>query len=259
MFFDNRELALAHHMADISGEILRRYWRTPVSVDQKADFSPVTHADREAEEAMRSVLAANFPDHGIFGEEHGRTNENATKQWVIDPIDGTRSFIAGYPIFTTLIALMQQDKPLFGIIDQPINNERWQGLAGEQTTCNGKPVLVRDMRELANANLATTSMLHFTPKETEVFKALRTSCANFQQGGDAYAYAMLASGNLDIVIDAHMKPYDYCALIPVIEGAGGIITDWSGKPLSTQSNGSVLAAGTKELHEAVLSILNMSS
>lgn len=252
MFFDNRELALAHHMADISGEILRRYWRTPISIDQKADFSPVTHADREAEEAMRSLLAANFPDHGIFGEEHGRTNENAEKQWVIDPIDGTRAFIAGYPLFTTLIALMQQNKPMLGIIDQPISKERWQGVAGEQTTCNGKPVFVHDVRELTNANLATTSMLYFTPKEAESFTKLRTSCANFQQGGDAYAYAMLASGNLDIVIDAHMKPYDYCALVPVVEGAGGIITDWSGKPLNMHSDGSVLAAGTKELHAAAL-------
>ncbi len=255
MLFDNRELALAHHMADIAGEILRRYWRTPVSAEVKADLSPVTHADREAEEAMRSVLMANFPDHGILGEEHGRTNESSEYQWVIDPIDGTRAFIAGYPIFTTLIALMHNNVPSFGIIDQPISEERWQGFTGEQTTCNDRPVYTRDMRELSGANLATTSIYHFSAGQAAAFQKLKAACANFQLGGDAYAYAMLASGNLDIVVDAGMKPYDYCALIPVIEGAGGVITDWAGKPLNLHSDGSVLAAATKELHAAALAIL----
>ncbi len=255
MLFDNRELATAHHIADIAGEILRRYWRTPFISEQKEDLSPVTYADREAEEAMRSVLAENFPDHGIWGEEHGRSNELSDHQWIIDPIDGTRAFIAGYPIFTTLIALMKQDKSVLGIIDQPVNKERWQGIAGEQTTCNEKPVYARDIRVLSQANMASTTMFHFTPKESAAFGNLKQACANFQPGGDAYAYAMLASGNLDVVVDAHMKPYDYCALIPIIEGAGGIISDWTGKPLTTRSDGSVLAAATKELHEAALLIL----
>lgn len=251
-----RTLALAHHMADAAGHILQRYWRSSNLVDRKSDLSPVTLADREVEKALRAMVEDNCPDHGIIGEEFGSLREDAALQWVIDPIDGTRSFIAGYPIFATLIALVENGTPILGIIDQPISGERWVGARGEETTRNGRPVNVRDCRVLPIALAATTSVGYFNPKEQKSFDTLKEKCGNVTYGGDAYAYAMLASGHIDIVIDAATKPYDFCALAPVIEGAGGVITDWRGKPLKLNSDGHILAAGNKELHEQALELLS---
>ena len=251
----HKMLPLAQLMADASGEIIRRYFRSGVVVDSKADASPVTRADREAETAMRALIEAQFPAHGIVGEEHGNQRSDAEYQWVLDPIDGTRGFIAGYPLFTTLIALLYRGEPVLGIINQPILNERWVGISGQESTLNFKNVAVRDCRALGSAVLATTSVDYFTPEQAQKFSGLRKQCANTALGGDAYAYAMLASGHLDIVVDAGMKPYDFCALKPVVEGAGGVITDWKGKPLTLSSDGSVLAAATQELHAAALALL----
>lgn len=253
---DNRMLALAHHMADAAGEILRRYWRLAVIVDRKADLSPVTLADREAEAAMRALIEAHYPEHGIIGEEYGNVRSESPYQWVLDPIDGTRSFIAGYTIFTTLIALAKDSIPLLGIIDQPITGERWVGIEGEASTLNGKPIATRDCRTLGHAVIATTSTDYFTLPQAELFARLRKQCANAVLGGDAYAYAMLASGQIDIVADAGMKPYDFCALKPVIEGAGGIVTDWNGNPLTIASDGRIIAAASKELHGQALKFLS---
>ena len=246
---------LAHQLADRAGEIIRPYWQTPVAVDSKADASPVTLADREAEAAMRALIEQHYPEHGIIGEEHGNVRPEAAYQWVLDPIDGTRAFIAGTPTFTTLIALCKDGIPILGIIDQPITKERWVGIAGQKTTLNGAPVHTAPCNDLPQATLAATAMQYFTPEQTAVFERVREHCGKVEFGGDAYLFARLASGTLDIVIEAGMKPYDFCALVPVIEGAGGVITDWDGKPLTTTSDGTVMAAASKELHRDALVIL----
>ncbi len=228
----------------------------PMVIDIKGDASPVTIADRSVENALRDFIEAQYPDHGIIGEEFGSIRPEARYQWVIDPIDGTRSFIAGYPLFTTLISLTYHGTPVLGLIDQPISGERWVGAYGIESVLNGESVRTRGCTELSKAVIATTSIDYFTPEQSQQFKKLRSSCANGVLGGDAYAYAMLASGQIDIVVDAGMKPYDYCALKPVIEGAGGLITDWKGQPLTIHSDGSVLAAASKELHQAALAKIN---
>lgn len=246
-------MALAQRMADEAGVILRRYWRAPVAMECKADASSVTQADREVETALRAMIEATFPQHGIIGEEFGNLREDAPWQWVLDPIDGTRSFIGGYPLFTTLIALVKDGVPVLGLIDQPVMRERWLGMAGRQTTLNGQPIATRACPEPERAVLATTSMDYFNAEQSACFQSFKRQCGHSVLGGDAYAYAMLASGRMDVVLDAGLKPYDFCALKPVIEGAGGVITDWEGQPLTLRSDGRILAAGTAALHRAALS------
>lgn len=249
---DKRTIELAHRMADTAGDILRRYWGQSHAVEHKADASPVTHADREVEAVIRTLIEAEFPNQGIFGEEHGRLRPDAAWQWVIDPIDGTHAFIAGQPTFTTLIALAKDGIPLLGLIDQPVSKERWLGISGQNTMCNGAMVQPRPCTALSQAMLATTAMKYFKPPQAALFEHLKEACKKTMFGGDAYLYANLASGKLDIVMEASLKPYDFCALRPVVEGAGGIITDWHGKPLTLDSDGTVLAAATPELHQQAL-------
>jgi inositol-phosphate phosphatase/L-galactose 1-phosphate phosphatase/histidinol-phosphatase len=246
---------LAQRMADAAGDTLRSAYRAPASIECKDDASPVTAADRAVENAMRELVGEYAPEHGIIGEEFGNIKAQADYQWILDPIDGTRSFIAGYPIFTTLIALAKQRVPLLGIIDQPVTRERWTGIAGEPTHMNGQAVYTSGQTALGKAVAATTSTGYFTPAQAERFAALKKQVATLVYGGDAYAYAMLASGRIDMVADAGMKPYDFCALRPVVEGAGGVITDWNGQPLTIDSDGCVLAAASKALHQAALTIL----
>jgi histidinol phosphatase-like enzyme (inositol monophosphatase family) len=252
---DDRLLELAHHLANTAGEILRKHYRMPVDVDRKADASPVTLADRDVESAMRTLIESHYPEHGIVGEEYANFQEQSIVQWVLDPIDGTRSFIGGYPLFTTLIAVAYHGAPVLGIIDQPISKERWVGLAGEKSTLNGKPITTRHCKTLSEAVIATTSTDYFTPEQTQAFQQIKKQCANSVLGGDAFAYAMLASGQIDVVIDASLKPYDFCALRPVIEGAGGVITDWHGNPLTLSSDGRVAASASEHLHREVLTCL----
>lgn len=248
-------LALAHKMAAASGEVLKRYFRSSLSVERKADSSPVTRADREAEAVMRTLIETHFPEHGIIGEEMGEAFTGAAYQWVLDPIDGTRAFLAGYPTFTTLIALVQNGVPILGIIDQPISGERWVGMTGSVTKQGDSPLKVRGADMLGDAVLATTSIDYFTPSQAESFGKLRKNCANCALGGDAYAYAMLASGQVDVVVDAGLKPYDFCALVPVIQGAGGVITDWSGDPVTLDSDGTLIASANAQLHQQALALL----
>ena len=247
----------ANLLADASGEILRTGFKTNFNVEQKADLSPVTQIDTQVERRIRSLIEAEFPEHGIVGEEFGNIRAESPYQWVIDPIDGTKSFIAGNTTFTTLIALLHDEKPIIGLIDQPILRERWAAISGQKTLYNNEklPPLIGN-KKLAQATLSTTSTNYFSDAQANKFTSLKNSVANISLGGDAYAYAMLASGKLDVVIDAGMKPYDYCALPPIIEGVGGIITDWARKPLTLSSDGSVVACASKELFEEALLILN---
>jgi len=249
-------IALAHKMADASGEILRRAFRLPMNIESKSDLSPVTLADREVEIALRQLIESAYPGHGIIGEEFGIVRPNSPWQWVLDPIDGTHAFIAEQSTFTTLIALAYEGIPLLGLINQPITHERWLGLAGSPTTLNGKPVRVRDCSALSHATLATTATKYFTAGEVTIFTKLQAQCAQTKFGGDAYLYAKLASGEIDLVAESNLKPYDFCALKPVVEGAGGVITDWQGKALTIKSNGSVIATASHALHREALAFLD---
>lgn len=248
-------------MADAAGDIARRAYRTPGVVEHKQDASPVTQTDREVEAAMRSLIEATFPAHGIIGEEFGNVRENARFQWVLDPIDGTRSFIAGYPLFTTLISLVCDGVPLLGVINQPITNERWIGVKGAKTIYERAfqaATFVAEKKRavpMAHAVIASTSIDYFTPEQMQSFLTLKKQCANSVLGGDALAYAMLASGGIDIVVDAGLKTYDFCALAPVIEGMGGVISDWRGHPITLGSDGRVIAARNAILHEQALTFL----
>jgi len=224
-------------------------------MDVKSDDSPVTIADREAERVMREMIMKRYPDHGIWGEEFGKHQENAKYCWVLDPIDGTMSFISGFPTFGTLISLVRLGVPVLGLIDQPINKERWTGSANG-STLNGKTIHTRPCPAPKLATLSTTSPYLFSDTDKAKFDRARARARYTVYGYDCYAYAQLAGGFIDAVIEAGLKPHDFCALRPVIEGAGGIITDWQGNPLTFASSGHVIAAGDKRVHAELLQLLN---
>jgi inositol-phosphate phosphatase / L-galactose 1-phosphate phosphatase / histidinol-phosphatase len=241
-------LALAEALADTARPIIRGYFRRGIAVDEKPDATPVTVADREAEAAMRRLIEDRFPEHGIIGEEHGRTRADAEHVWVLDPIDGTKSFISGIPLFGTLIALVHRGRPVIGIIDQPILDERWFGARGRPTTLNGAPARTRVCARLAQATLFSTApQAMFAGADEEAFGRLSRSVKLLRTGADCYAYALLASGFIDLVVESGLKPYDYCALVPVIEGAGGALVDWEGRALDLSSDGRVIACGDPRL------------
>jgi inositol-phosphate phosphatase/L-galactose 1-phosphate phosphatase/histidinol-phosphatase len=251
----NAYLALAAELADIAGAAIRPYFRTALAVDDKADLSPVTAADRAAELAMRQLIAARFPEHGIIGEEYGREREDAEFVWVLDPIDGTKSFISGVPLFGTLIALARRGRPILGIIDQPISRERWIGAEGRATTHNGRPVHCRQCPRIAAATVFATSPDMFPGGDFDAFKRVARAAKLTRYGADCYAYGLVALGFVDVVIEASLKPYDFSAMLPIIEGAGGIATDWQGAPLGLASDGRVLIAGDKRTHGEALDLL----
>jgi histidinol phosphatase-like enzyme (inositol monophosphatase family) len=250
----DKDLALALRLADLAGAAIRPLFRGQWSEEKKADRSFVTEADRAAEAAMRRLIEAEFSADGIIGEEYGNRNEGAGRQWVLDPIDGTTSFIAGRPIFGTLIALLQDGWPVLGIIDQPISGERWVGRIGQPTLFNGKPAQARPLKELGDAVLATTSPHLFTNEEADAFMSVAKQVAEKKIvfGGDCYNYGLVASGHVDVVIEAGLKLYDYAALVPVVEGAGGMMADWQGNPLDAGSDGTVIALGDPARLEDVL-------
>lgn len=251
------DIALALRLADAAGEAIRPHFRTLDGAERKGDATPVTIADRAAEEAMRRILKAEVPQDGISGEEFGVEEGRSGRQWVLDPIDGTTAFIAGRPIFGTLIALVADGFPLLGIIDQPILKERWLGVTGRPTTLNGLPASTRACRSLAEASLATTGPHYFDDHDGAHFMALaaKTDHKRMVMGGDCYNYAMLASGHIDLVCEAGLKLHDFAALVPVVEGAGGTMCDWNGDPLHAGSDGHVLALGDPARLEDVVEAL----
>lgn len=239
------DLALAIRLADAAGQAICPHFRSGLEAERKEDASPVTEADRAAEEAMRRILKAEVPRDAIIGEEFGTEEGTSGRTWVLDPIDGTVSFIGGRPIFGTLIALLVDGWPVLGVIDQPILQERWIGASGRPTTFNGRAIQTRPCRELSDAMLATTGPQYFDDHEGEHFMALaaKTNHKRMMMGGDCYNYGLLASGYIDLVCEAGLKLHDWAALVPVVEGAGGIMCDWNGDPLHQNSDGHVLAIG----------------
>lgn len=237
------DLALANRLADAAGAAIRPFFRARYDTDYKSDQSPVTEADRAAEAAIRAILEKERPADGIIGEEYGSVREDAERVWVLDPIDGTKSFIGGRPIFGTLVALMQAGWPTIGIIDQPIARERWAGMMGQPTTFNGKGVTTRACRALDQAILASTAPQLFPGCTGEHFSILAGQCRDTLWGGDCYNYGLVASGHIDIVVEAGLKLHDVAALVPVVEGAGGRMCDWAGEPITADSEGQVIALG----------------
>ena len=248
-------LALAAELADAAGAAIRPYFRTQLAVDDKADLSPVTVADRAAEAAMRRLIGERFPEHGIIGEEYGRERDNAEFVWVLDPIDGTKSFISGVPLFGTLIALARHGKPILGIIDQPISGERWVGVADRATTHNGSSVRCRPCPGVAAATVFATSPDMFKDADADAFARVARAAKLVRYGADCYAYGLVAHGFIDLVVEASLKPYDFSAMPPIVEGAGGIATDWQGAPVTLASDGRVLVAGDRRAHQLALQLL----
>lgn len=250
------DIALAQALADAAGAAIRPFFRAEFRLENKADASPVTEADRAAEAAMRALIEEHRPSDGIIGEEYGPTRENADRVWVLDPIDGTRSFVAGRPIFGTLVALMQEGWPILGIIDQPIGRERWLGAMGRPTTFNDSPVKTRACRDLDQAILASTGPQYFPGCAGEHFSILAGQCRETLWGGDCYNYGLLASGHLDIVVEAGLKLHDVAALVPIVEGAGGRMCDWQGDPLTDANSDAVIAIGDAARLDDVIEALH---
>ncbi|WP_417254137.1 histidinol-phosphatase [Celeribacter sp.] len=244
--------AIAQRLLAASRPLAMEHFRTSLNVELKADSSPVTIADRAIEQSMKAVLQDACPDHGILGEEFGLSGNDARHLWVLDPIDGTKSFISGVPLFGTLIALLEEKRPVLGVIDMPALGETWIGQSGKETRLNGVTCHTSNTTNLENAVLFATSPDQFTPVEYHAFEALGHNCASRRFGGDCYSYGLLASGHIDLILEAELQPYDFMALVPVVTGAGGVITDWQGGQLTLQSSGRVLAAATPELHKAAL-------
>ncbi|MCF3946993.1 inositol monophosphatase family protein [Acidiphilium iwatense] len=255
------EAAAAQAAADAAGAVIRRYFRAQVGVETKSDASPVTAADKGAEVAIREILRTRFPDHGMIGEELGGQEGGDQRAgrftWVIDPIDGTRAFITGRPTFATLISLLDHGVPVLGLIDQPITGERWLAAGGRLsfTGAHGGVAGCRRVASLAEVELSCTSPDMLDTAQYARFRKLASACRRTSWGGDAYAYGLLALGQIDVIAEADLKLWDWAALAPVIEAAGGIATDWQGRRLTLDGDGSMLAVGDPSVHEAAVAAL----
>lgn len=246
-------IPFANELADAAGTVALHYFRAGLAVETKADASPVTQADREIESLLRRLIAERYPDHGVYGEEEGGAVTSGLC-WVVDPIDGTKSFICGVPLFGCLIALLEDGKPALGVIEMPALGERWIGHASG-TVCNGLPARVSACDTLAQARLFATSPDMFRGHEADAFAALSAAVRLTRYGTDCYAYGLLASGHCDLVVEASLQPYDVMALIPVIENAGGIVTNWNGEPIDARFDGRILAASSRALHAQAMAVL----
>lgn len=252
-------IPFAENLANIAGEIVRQYFRSDIPVEQKEDLSPVTLADKEVERAVRAVIRQKYPEHGIISEEFENIQEDAEYVWIIDPIDGTKSFLIGRPIFGTLIALVHKGVPILGLIDQPILGERWTGATGYATHFNYDIIETRACAELEDATLCTTSPNLFKGKHRDIFESIREQTEYVIYGGDCYNYGLLANGTVDLVLETGLSSYDFCALAPIVKGAKGIITDWEGEELTIHSDGKVIACGDKTLHAKLLPFLTQDT
>jgi inositol-phosphate phosphatase/L-galactose 1-phosphate phosphatase/histidinol-phosphatase len=248
--------AFAETLADAARPIALRHFRTTLLVETKSDHSPVTIADRAIEDLLRARIEARFPDHGIYGEERGRSDAGRRCTWVIDPIDGTKSFISGMPTFGTLVALCVEGLPKIGVIDMPALDERWTAAPGGPALWNGVACHTRQCRILGDAILYTTSPDAFAPAEWARFDAVSREARLRRFGGDCYSYGLLASGLIDAVIEVGLHPFDIMSAVPVIQAAGGVVTGWAGEALDLSSDGRVVAAATRELHDQLLARLS---
>ena len=251
-------LASAHALADTAGAVILPHFRTGGAVDHKGGdlFDPVTAADRDAEQAIRASLSVSHPGHGVLGEEFDALNPHAEYCWVIDPIDGTRSFILGLPLWGTLIGLTRGGEPLLGVMDQPFTGERfWSGETQSFFRHGGstRTIRTRSCGALGEALVGTSSGDFFTTAELERFGELSRKVRLRRYGGDCYNYCLLAMGHIDLVVEAGLKPFDIVALIPIVERAGGIVTNWEGG--DAKDGGRILAAGDARIHAEAMKVL----
>src|SRR5580704_15288080 len=257
--------AFVDELATISGETIRPFFRSAIGVEslgvenksRSGGFDPVTAADRAAEVAMRTLIKRTFPEHGVVGEEFEADRPDAEYVWVLDPIDGTKSFISGMPVWGTLIALTRRGEPIYGMMHQPFTREhfsgdgrgaRYRGPAGD------RDLRVRSCASLKDAVLCTTSPLLMNEADRQCFSRVEKDVRLSRYGGDCYAYCVLAAGHVDLVIETELKPYDVLALIPIIEGAGGVITTWDNEP--AHNGGRIIAAGDRRVHAQAMALLN---
>ena len=244
-------LSLANHLADEAGTVVKRYFRQPFDVERKSDETPVTIADRTVEATMRRIIEGKRPEDGILGEEYGPKESKNGYTWVLDPIDGTKSFVVGRPSFGTLVALCKDGVPVLGIIDQAILGERWAGADGLGTTFNGMQVKTRPYKSLKESRIASTSPSQIP----NLWPRLYRDCGIVIWGGDCYSYGLMANGWLDGVVENNLAPYDFAAIPPIINNAGGLMCDWSGQPLTLASKGDAIAMGNPALKEEYLKLV----
>lgn len=260
---DRHEVAILEsfslELARAAGTTAKAYFRKKVTIQNKARdrFDPVTSADRAIESLLREAILERYPDHGIVGEEEGAHAARSRYTWIIDPIDGTRSFMTGSPLWGTLVGLVRDGSPLLGVLCQPVLDEVFLGAPGKAWLIRNdrrERLRTRQCDELGQATLACTHPNLFASAEAEAFGALAKQCLMSRFGGDCYNYAMLAAGFTDLVVEGELKSYDIVPLIPIVEGAGGVVTDWQGRP--PLDGGYVVAAATEELHARALEVLN---
>ena len=251
--------AFVNELATVSGETILPFFRTALSIEDKGrpgSFDPVTAADHAAETAMRALIRRTFPDHGIIGEEYGKERADAEYVWVLDPIDGTKSFISGMPAWGTLIGLLRSGEPVFGMMSQPFTRERFSGGGGASRyrgPAGERDLRVRPCARLSEAVLFTTSPRLMNNADRKSFGRVEDAVRLSRYGGDCYAYCMLAAGHVDLVIETELKPYDVLPLVPIIAGAGGMITSWEGG--APHAGGRIIAAGDKHMHKAAMELL----
>jgi histidinol phosphatase-like enzyme (inositol monophosphatase family) len=267
MSYSDKEISelvrFAESLADAAkAETLPRF-RNGAEIEDKTGpvFDPVTDADREGERVIRKLIGEAYPGHGIIGEEFGLTEGSEPWRWILDPVDGTRAFVCGVSTWTTLIALEHLEAPIIGLIDQPFTGERWIAANGETVHRIGnvkKICRTSNVKMLSEARISTTDpreSAYFTKSEASAFERVSTQARVARFSMDAYAYGLLALGELDLVLETSLKHHDYAALIPVIENAGGVVTNWRGAPPGTDDRGEIVAAATKELHAAAVKAL----
>lgn len=254
-----KRLDVAVRLAREAGDISLEYFRREdLKVERKGDDSPVTIADRRAEEHLRAGIATAFPDDAILGEEFPDQPGTSGFRWILDPIDGTKSFICGVPLFGTIVGLIHQGRPLLGLIDQPISRERWLGVPGG-AMLNGRAVTTAPCPELAQARIFTTGTDYHDDAKTAAYQRLAQACGVRRFSADCYAFGLVAIGSVDIAIEANLNEFDVAGVVPVVEQAGGIITDWQGAPLrfdGQRSIPTVIACGDRALHAQALALLN---
>ena len=258
----NGRLAFAHELADTAGKVIRPYFRQRIEITNKAReglFDPVTEADRAAERMLRAMIEERFTDDAILGEEYGAKAGRSGFRWVLDPIDGTRAFIAGQPMWGTLISLEHDGVPILGVLDQPFLGERFIGFEGGAELRTGAvvaPLRVRACAALADAVICTTHpMQHFNDEERGHYMRVERATRLSRYGGDCYAYALVAMGFVDLVIETDLKRWDISAIVPIVEGAGGVVTNWQGEKII--DGGAIVAAGDARVHREALALLNL--
>ena len=250
-------ISFANVLADESTKVIMEYFRQTFTIENKDDDTPVTIADQKSELKIRELINKAYPSHGILAEEFDNTNLNSEYIWVIDPIDGTRSFISGHKDFGTLIALLYKKKPVLGIINCPAHNERWIGVENQITTLNGKNIKTSSKKSIEDCYAITTGLYFEDETFRNGFKNIIKKSKYYIFGGDCYMYGMLSSGLVDIVVEDTLKAHDYMALVPVIQGAGGVITDKYNNPITLDSDGSVVATANSLIHKQAINMINL--